>query len=196
MAGVARTVLASAALLALLLSVDAAAFGSPAAHSPAAVTSGQGGEYSWEVSATRGASGPQRSRPCLQISITHHHGDFSYDRSKFRGCVIAPASLSGSAAPLLVGGTHLGNPGDPSMSVFAVLASPTARRVRISSEDLSDGGSLTAPLLPVPQTPGGLGDLRLALIAVPGVHCIERVAVEGAGHAARWASFPQEDDCG
>ncbi len=191
----ARTTLASAALLLILLSFDAGAYGAPPPGTAGAAMSGRGGEYSWTVSASRGAAGPQRSRPCMRVSITHHHGAFSYARSRFRGCLTAAAIRGRSAAPLLVGGTHLANPGDPSMSVFAVLASQSARRVRISSPDLPEGGGVTAALLPLGNSPFGLGGMRLALIAIPGVHCVERVSLRGAGPESLWASFLEDGGC-
>src|SRR4051812_2888290 len=108
-------------LLFLLLIVgllpSASASTSPGDESP--VVTGRRGSSSWTIEASRLAG----SRPCLTVAITHRHGRFSYDRSRFRDCAGDPTGPVRSRPPLLAGGTH-SSAGGSRMTVFAILASP------------------------------------------------------------------------
>jgi hypothetical protein len=186
-----RRSLATALLLLLALAAPPLAGASSSSPTPAPLAAGQRGSYSWTLKASR-LAGP---RPCLSVAITHHHGPFSYDRSRFRECVLSSPGLSRSAQPLLVGGTHLGAAASPRMTVFGVLAAPGTRRVRITVSDGLKAASLSARLKPISLRASRAKHLRFALLALPGRHCVERLATASAIGKALWQGTPG-DDCG
>jgi hypothetical protein len=178
--------------LALLCpSVELAGASSP---TPTQLAAGHQGSYTWTVKAT----GLVGSSPCVSVAITHHHGDpFSYDRSRFRECVLAAPGLSRSAPPLMVGGTHLGWDGSR-MTIYGVLAAAPARRVRAT---LSDGVEVERVATSLQRVPVALTarrhmGLRFAVIALSGGHCVERLATESAFGGALWQGTPPELECG
>jgi hypothetical protein len=187
-----RRPLATALLLLLALAAPPLAGASSSSPTPAPLAAGQRGSYSWTLKASR-LAGPW---PCLSVAITHHHGPFSYDRSRFRECVLSSPGLSRSAQPLLVGGTHLGAGASPRMTVFGVLAAPGTRRVRVTVSDGLEAASLSARLKPISLRVGRAKDLRFALLALPGRHCVERLAIASAIGKALWQGSPGEYDCG
>jgi hypothetical protein len=129
------------------------------------------------------------------VAITHRHGPFSYDRSRFHECVIASPGLTRSTSPLLVGGIHLGGDGSR-MTVFGVLASAGARKVRATVSDGLEAARVNTRLEPVALRADRAMDLRFAVIALPGRHCVERLATEGVFGKALWQGTPSEHDCG
>jgi hypothetical protein len=186
-----RRPLATALLLLLALAAPSLALASPSSPTPSPLAAGQRGSYSWTVEGSR-LAGPT---PCLSVAITHRHGPFSYDRSRFRECV--PSSgLSRSAQPLLVGGTHLGAAASPRMTVFGVLAAPGTRRVRVTVSDGLKAASISARLKPISLRAGRANNLRFAIIALPGRHCVERLATANAIGKDLWQGTPGEHGCG
>jgi hypothetical protein len=131
----------------------------------------------------------------VSVAITHRHGRFSYDRSKFRDCVVDSPGLTRSAAPLLVGGTHLGGADGLRMTVFGVLAAAGTRQVRVTVSDGLDDTHVSARLEPIALRASRATDLRFAAIALPGRHCVERLATKSALGKTLWQSTPGERDC-
>jgi hypothetical protein len=186
-----RRALATALLLLLALAAPPLALAT-SSPTPAPLAAGQRGSYSWTLKASR-LAGP---RPCLSVAITHHHGPFSYDRSRFRECVPSSPGLTRSAQPLLVGGTNLGAAASPRMTVFGVLAAPGTRWVRVTVSDGLEATSISARLKPISLRAGRAEHLRFALLALPGRHCVERLATASAIDKALWQGTPGEHDCG
>jgi hypothetical protein len=184
--------------LALVLTVAAAsdAHAFPASWSP--LSGGQQGRYSWAVKVgSRDGAGLSREvpTPCLRIAITIRHGRFSRDRSIFRGCAAAPGRLRRSDPPLLAGGSQLGPTDRAGMTVFGIATGPAARQVHLT---FADGGDAVAALRPIgsagsPAT--GVGNLRYAVLALPGVHCIERMVSRSADGTALWEGAPEGHSC-
>jgi hypothetical protein len=187
-----RRSLATAFLLLLALAAPPLARAGSSAAPPTPLAAGQRGSYSWALEASR-LAGP---RPCLSVAITHNHGPFSYDRSRFRECAPGAPGLSRAAQPLLVGGTHLGAAAGPRMTVFGVLAAPGTRRVRVTVSAGLATASLSARLKPISLRASPAEGLRFALLALPGRHCIERLATVGASGRALWHGTPGEHGCG
>jgi hypothetical protein len=94
----------------------------------------------------------------------------------------------------LVGGTHLG--GGSRMTVFAVLAAADARKLRATVSDGFAAARVRTQLEPVALRTNRAIDLRFAVIALSGKHCIERLATEGALGKALWQGTPPKLDCG
>jgi hypothetical protein len=179
------------ALLALLVltcpSLASAALSSPA---PTPLAAGQRGTYSWSVKASRLAG----SRPCVSVAISHRHGPFSYDRSRFHECVVASPGLTRStSAPLLVGGTHLGGDGSR-MTVYGVLAA-AGTKVRATLSGGLEAARVSTRLAPVALRASRAGDLRFAVIVLPGRQCVERLATEGPLGRTLWQGTPSEHAC-
>jgi hypothetical protein len=131
----------------------------------------------------------------VSVAITHRHGPFSYDRSRFHECVVTSPGLTRStSSPLLVGGTHLG--GADGMTVFGVLASAAARKVRATLSDGLEAARVSTRLAPVALRADRARDLRFAVIVLPGRHCVELLATEGVLGKALWQGTPSELDCG
>ena len=182
MAASARRSLATA-VLSLLFACPSLALAGSSSPAPAApLATGQLGTYSWSVEASHLGG----SRPCVIVAITHHHGPFSYDRSKFRDCVPSATGLARSTPPLVAGGVHLGGADGSRMTVFGVLAAGDARKVRVTVSD-DPGRPTSAPACsPSRRRRVGTHDLRFAAIALPGSHCVERLATENAVGKALW----------
>jgi hypothetical protein len=174
----------------------AAAAAALAAPGPAWVRLDQGSvrSYSWSVDAADGAMGTSAAAPCLRVAITHRHGRFSYDRSRFRDCALSSRALARSRPPLLVGGTHLGNSGGSRMTVFGILAPAGARKIRVSVSDGARAESVAASLAAIPST-GRMGGLRFAVVILPGAHCVERLATASASGRSLWEGPPSEHGC-
>ena len=189
-----RRSLATAFFLLLALAAPPLALAGSSSPAPEPLAAGHRGSYSWTVKASR-LSGP---RPCVSVAIAHHHGPFSYDRSRFRDCALTAPGLTRSAPPLLVGGTHLGGAEAPRMTVFGVLAAAGTRRVRVTVSDGIEAANLSARLQPIAlrasRAMGSTG-LRFAVIALPGRHCVERLATESAIGRALWQGSPEEHGC-
>jgi hypothetical protein len=151
---------------------------------------GQRGNYSWSVKASRLAG----SWPCVSVAITHRHGPLSYDRSRFHECVIGSPGLTRSTPPLLVGGIHLGGDGSR-MTVYGVLASPGTRTVRATLSDGLEVARVSTRLTPVALRANRAGDLRFAVIVLPGRHCVERLAAVGPQGKALWEGVPRDHAC-
>ena len=120
------------------------------------------------------------------VAITHHHGPFSYDRSKFRDCVPGSTGLARSTPPLVVGGVHQGGADGSRMTVFGILAPGNARKVRATVSDDPGAAHVNTRLEPVAPAADRTLGLRFAAIALPGSHCVERVATENAVGRALW----------
>lgn len=187
-----RRSLATALLLVLALAAPPLARAGPSSPTSVPLAAGQRGSYSWALKASR-LSAP---RPCLSVAITHRHGPFSFDRSRFRECVPSAPGLSRAAQPLLVGGTHLGGAADPRMTVFGVLAAPGTRWVRVTVSDGLAAASLSARLKPISLRASRAKNLRFALLALPGRHCVERLATQSGTGKALWQGTPAEHGCG
>lgn len=137
-----------------------------------------------------GANSGRLSGPLL---LTHRHGLFNYDRSRFHECVATPG-LTRSAPPLLVGGIHLGEDGSK-MTVYGILASPGTRKVRVTLAGGAEAARVSARLTPVALSPNRAGDLRFAVIVLPGRHCVERLAALGPHGRALWQGVPTDHAC-
>jgi hypothetical protein len=150
---------------------------------------GQRGSYSWSVKGSR-LAGP---RPCVSVAITHRHGPFSYDGSRFHECVPAPG-LTPATPPLLVGGIHLGGDGSK-MTIYGILASTGTRTVRATLADGVETARVSARLTPVALRANRAGNLRFAVIVLPGRHCVERLAAVGPHGKALWQGTPIDHAC-
>jgi hypothetical protein len=133
-------------------------------------------------------------RPCVSVAITHRHGLFNYDRSRFRECVMAPGALGRATSPLLVGGIHLGGDGS-TMTVYAVLASAGTRRVSATLAGGSEAARVSTRLTPVALRADRGRDLRFAVIVLPGRHCVERLSAEGPRGKILWQGTPTDHAC-
>lgn len=189
-----RVLVAALVVLALAGASLAAAASTPSASVPLA--RGQQSSYSWIVSASRLDAGSGAAQPCLSVAITHRKSRFSYARSRFRDC--APSSLSRSAQPLLAGGTHLANPGQPSMTVFAVATAPVVSRVRMT---VAGSGPTTVPVREPEAIKGlhGPKHFGIAVIALHGTACVERLETKSAAGRTLWQGapnlYPYGSDC-
>jgi hypothetical protein len=191
MAAADRRSFATALLVLLALVCPSFAFAGARSPAPTTLAAGHQGSYSWSVKASRLTG----SRPCVNVAITHRHGPFSYDRSRFHECVLASPGLKRTAPPLVVGGTHLGGDGSR-MTVFGVLAAPGARTVRATVPHGVDAARVSTRLEPVAfPTSRALG-LRFGLIVLPGTQCPERLVTEDARGKVLWQGTPSEPDCG
>jgi hypothetical protein len=194
----ARRSLATAVLTLLFACPSLALAGSSSPPAPAPLAAGRLGTYSWTVEASRLAG----SRPCVVVAITHHHGPFSYDRSKFRDCVPGSTGFARSTPPLVVGGVHQSGADGSRMTVFGILAPGNARKVRATVSDDPGAAHVNTRLEPVAPTADRTLGLRFAAIALPGSHCVERVATENAVGRALWrgttgdlcAPLPESED--
>jgi hypothetical protein len=193
-----RRVPTVALLLALTLSATATALATPASWNRLA--DGHDGKYSWAVklgSRSGTSLGREAMAPCLRVAITLHHGRHSLGRSIFRDCAITPATSRRSGPPLLAGGSQLGQSDGAGMTVFGIVSVAAARQVHLI---FADGSEATASLKP--QQPdssasraAGLGDLRYAVLALPGAHCIERMVSRSAGGKTLWEGAPEGHSC-
>jgi hypothetical protein len=178
-----------------LLALLALAVPPPASAAPGAdwvrLDAGRESSYSWSVEAGEEAAGSGAPSTCLRVAITHRHGRFSYDRSRFRDCGGAPGR---SRPPLLVGGTHLGDAGEPRMTVFGILAPARARAVRVSVSDGAHSESVAVRLSTI-QPSEGISGMRFAVVALRGAHCVERLATSGPSGRALWEGPPAEHGC-
>jgi hypothetical protein len=138
-----------------------------------------------------GASSGRLSGPLL---LTHRHGPFSYDRSRYRECVVAPAGLTRATSPLLVGGIHLGGDGS-TMTVYAVLASAGTRKVHVTLSDGLEAARVSTRLAPVVLRANRARNLRFAVIVLPGRHCVERLAAQGPRGKVLWQGTPTDHAC-
>ena len=182
--------LATALLALLVLACPSLALADTSSPAPTSLGIGQHGSYSWSVKASR-LVGP---RPCVSVAITHRHGPFSYDRSRFHECADASPGLTRTAPPLLVGGIHLGGDGSR-MTVYGILASAGTRTVRATLSDGLEAARVSARLAPVALRASRAGDLRFAVIVLPGRHCIERLAAEGPRGKVLWQGTPTDHAC-
>jgi hypothetical protein len=139
-----------------------------------------------------GASSGRLSGP---LRFTHRRGAFSYDRSRFRDCAPAPRALGRSRPPLLVGGTHLGNPGAPAMTVFGILAPAGVSEVRVAVSGGARAGSVSAPLVAIRPRAAPASRLRFAVVVLRGTRCVERLATRSASGRPLWDGAPAEHGC-
>ena len=72
------------------------------------------------------------------------------------------------------------------MTVFGILAAGNARRVRATVSDDPGAVHVSTRLAPVAPAADRTLGLRFAAIALPGSHCIERLATENAVGEALW----------
>ena len=72
------------------------------------------------------------------------------------------------------------------MTVFGVLAAGNARKVRVTISDDPGAVHVSTRLEPVAPAADRTLDLRFAAIALPGSHCVERLATENAVGKALW----------
>jgi hypothetical protein len=186
-----RKLSAAATLILLVLAAPTLALAGPSSPTPVPLASGKRGSYSWSVNATRLAG----SSPCLSVAITHHHGPFSYDGSGFSDCVHGSPGLRPSTAPLLVGGSHLGGADGSKMTVLGILAAAGTRRVRVTVSDGVGAVPVTAHLEAIALRSNRARRLRFAVIALPGRHCIERLATKSVGRTL-WRGAPTQNVCG
>jgi hypothetical protein len=185
-----RKFLTTVFLLLLLAATPASALAGSRTPVATSLAAGHRGDYSWTVKT--------RQHPglglCLSIAISHHHGPFSYDRSTFRDC--SPTSaLTRSTSPLLAGGTHLDGAGNSKMTVFAILVAPGARRVLLTVSDTPKTAKVIPGLQSLPPGSNRVGGLRVAVVAIPGSHCVERLATESASGRALWQGVPAAHSC-
>ncbi len=172
-----------AALLTLAAASAPAAVAAPAASTSTLIAQGRQSSYSWTVNAGSGEASASSARPCLTVAITHRHGPFSYDRSRFRDC--APGGLGRTSSPLLAGGTHLAGMGEPAMSVFALATSTAVSQVRVTVA----GAGPTA--IPVHRKAGpDARPLGIAVIALHGAACIEQLATVSSSGRTLWQGAP------
>lgn len=184
--------LATALLALLVLVCPSLALAASPSPAPMPLGAGQRGSYAWSVKASR-LVGP---RPCVSVAITHRHGPFSFDRSRFHECAGAPPGLTRSAPPLLVGGIHLGGDGSR-MTVYGILASAATRTVRATLSDGLEEARVSARLTPVAlrARANRARGLRFAAIVLPGRHCVERLAAEGPRGRVLWQGTPTDHAC-
>jgi len=93
----------------------------------------------------------------------------------------------------MVGGTHLGGVEGPRMTVFAILAAAATRQLRAIVSDGTAARSIGARLLPLRSGPV---NLRFAVIALPGTHCVERLTTRNSVGEALWQGALEEHSCG
>jgi hypothetical protein len=184
-----RRSFATSLLVLLVLTYPSLALANSSSPAPTPLATGQRGSYSWSVKAGRLAG----SRPCVSVAITHRHGPFSYDRSRFHECVIASPGLTGST-PLMVGGIHLGGDGSK-MTVYAILASARTRKVHATLSDGLEAARVSTRLEPVALRADRARGLRFAVIVLPGRHCVERLAAIGPDGKALWQGVPTDHAC-
>jgi hypothetical protein len=182
--------LATALLALLVLVFPPLALADSSSPAPTPLGAGQRGSYSWSVKASRLVG----SRPCVSVAIIHRHGPFSYDGSRFHECATASPGLTRSTPPLLVGGIHLGGDGSR-MTVYGILASAGTRTVRATLADGLEAARVSARLTPVALRADRAGDLRFAVIVLPGRHCVERLAAVGPHGKALWQGVPTDHAC-
>jgi hypothetical protein len=182
--------------LALIFSFTAYAIAAATPWSP--LSGGHKGRYSWAVGlgSSAGASFSRKAPvPCLRVAITIRHGRFSRGRDIFRDCALAPTTLRRLGPPLLAGGSQLGPTDSAGMTVYGIVTPAAVRRVHLA---FADGSEATASLWPVdqPSAPvAGIGNLRSAVLALPGAHCIERLVEQSAAGRTLWEGAPDGHSC-
>jgi hypothetical protein len=82
------------------------------------------------------------------------------------------------------------------MTVFGILAAVGTRKVRLIVSDETEDLSLAAPLVRVRSGSAGVGDLRIGALAIPGAHCVERLAARDASGKLLWRGPPDNHGCG
>jgi hypothetical protein len=81
------------------------------------------------------------------------------------------------------------------MTVYGILASAGTRSVRATLGDGVEAARVSARLTPVAQEANRRGNLRSAVIVLPGRHCVERLAAIGAHGKALWQGTPTDHAC-
>ena len=81
------------------------------------------------------------------------------------------------------------------MTVYGVLASAGTRKVRATLADGLEAARVSARLTPVALRANRAGDLRFAVIVLPGRHCVERLATEGPRGKVLWQGTPTDHAC-
>jgi hypothetical protein len=184
--------LATALLAVLALICPSLALADSPSPAPTPLSAGQLGSYSWSVK----ASSLIGTKPCLSVAVTHRHGLFNYDRSRFHECAVASSGRTRSTPPppLLVGGIHLGGDGS-SMTVYGVLASAGTRKVRVTLSDGPEEARVSTRLRPLAVKADRARTLSFAVIVLAGRHCVERLAAVGAGGTVLWQGTPTDHAC-
>jgi hypothetical protein len=81
------------------------------------------------------------------------------------------------------------------MTVFGILAAGGARQVKVTVAAGAAAMSVAAPLSTARLGSTPVGDLRFAVLALRGAHCVERlVTTDGAGRSL-WGGIPAEHGC-
>jgi hypothetical protein len=81
------------------------------------------------------------------------------------------------------------------MTVYGILASAGARKVSATLSDGREAARVSARLTPVALEANRAGNLRFAVIVLPGRHCVERLAALGPSGKALWQGTPTEHAC-
>jgi hypothetical protein len=81
------------------------------------------------------------------------------------------------------------------MTVYGILASAGTRKVRATLAGGLEAARVSARLTPVALRASGAGDLRFAVIVLPGRHCVERLAAEGPRGEVLWQGTPIDHAC-
>jgi hypothetical protein len=81
------------------------------------------------------------------------------------------------------------------MTVYGIVTPAAVRRVHLV---FTDGSEATASLWPVDQSAApaaAIGNLRSAVLALPGAHCIERLVDLSAAGRTLWEGAPDGHSC-
>jgi hypothetical protein len=81
------------------------------------------------------------------------------------------------------------------MTVYGMLASAGTRRVEATVSDGLEAARVSARLAPVALRASRAGDLRFAIIVLPGRHCVERLATENSRGRVLWQGTPTDHAC-
>jgi hypothetical protein len=81
------------------------------------------------------------------------------------------------------------------MTVFGILASGGTREVRATLSGGFEAARVSARLEPVSLRADRARNLRFAVIALPGRHCVERLAALGPHGKPLWQGIPTDHAC-
>jgi hypothetical protein len=81
------------------------------------------------------------------------------------------------------------------MTVYGVLASAGTRKIRATLSDGLKAARVSTRLTPLALKADRTGDLRFAVIVLPGQHCVERLAAVGPHGRALWQGVPSDHAC-
>jgi hypothetical protein len=81
------------------------------------------------------------------------------------------------------------------MTVLGLVSVAATRRIHLVFADDSDATASLRRADPSPPHTGGLANLRYAVLAVPGAHCIERMVSRDAVGRTLWEGAPEGHSC-